>query len=498
MEANFFRFAAAELSNKIQGTRIAKIYMPGPSLYTLDLGRVGYLIWACSRKQGFFYLSQNKPPNPSHPPSYAMWLRKRAKNTRIQDIKIDWVHRRMALAVTSREAVWLVLDIRNGVQMLQELDAAWDKEASWPEWSQIQEQDQIWESYPQLSPPLRKELSIRDPDDSKKLLNNLKLGVPEGFLVCKGLRGGSQLSCFRVTESRGCQDYDSALEAAEIWGANQVEGFLYSGEEAKQEKQQKKYTKKLEKRLDQVQKDRQRLEEMVAQEEKARLIQANLYQLSPGQKTDELKVSDPVQGEQRIALDRKLTVQENMEQLFQRAAKGKRGLRHVEERERELTNARAENSDACIAASDSRKKAGEIKHTAGQRDLYRKARIFLSSDGFQILRAKNSRVARDLLRENASSQDLWLHVQDGPGAHVVLKRGGKNVQVPETSLEEAAILAALSSYQKHEHKGRVMCALVRDVRPIKGGAPGQVIVDRVHQTLVIPLDADLETRLRVD
>ncbi len=496
MEANFFRFAADELFSRIKCQRIQKVYMPGPDLYTLDLGRAGNLILACSRRQGFFYLSSVKPPNTEQPASKVMWLRKHLKNRRILETRSQWVNRRMAFALSGQPGQWLILDLLRGPGLVQGLDPDFDGEIVWPKLEQVKFHDEIWKTHPHISPPLRKELSARSPEKAGKLLAQLSLGHAEGFFICRDKRDNSMLSCFKPSGDFFCQGFGSALEACESFGRSRLDAFLPASLEALQNKLDKKRSTRLDKQLRRIQEDRSRLKNMVLCGEKGRLIQANLYRLKADEKTQRLTIVDHTGTEHIVELDGKLSILENMEKLFRSAAKGKRGLKIISQREKDLL--------AGFSGGEKVKKVVPERYPAGRKSekissgtiLSRRAHIFRSSDGHIILRAKNSRTAGDLLRDHASSSDLWFHVQDGPGAHTILKRQGKEDQVPEKSMHEAACLAALASYQKKEQKGRVMCALVRDVRPVKGASPGQVKVDRILETLVIPLDPELEKRLK--
>ena len=113
------------------------------------------------------------------------------------------------------------------------------------------------------------------------------------------------------------------------------------------------------------------------------------------------------------------------------------------------------------------------------------------------MRGKNKKANHKLLSSGASSFDLWFHAQDGPGAHIILKRDYKDQKVPEKSMREAAALAGLFSYQKDAGQAKIMCALVKDVRKVKGFDLGRVMVDKVLKTLLVTLEPDLEDRLRV-
>ncbi len=96
-----------------------------------------------------------------------------------------------------------------------------------------------------------------------------------------------------------------------------------------------------------------------------------------------------------------------------------------------------------------------------------------------------------------SMHDYWFHAQDEPGAHVILKRNFSSQKVPRTSLEQGAIIAARSSWQKQASKAQVICAQVKNVRTIKGAAWGQVRVQQMEECLLVPMDESLEERLLI-
>ena len=57
------------------------------------------------------------------------------------------------------------------------------------------------------------------------------------------------------------------------------------------------------------------------------------------------------------------------------------------------------------------------------------------------------------------------------------------------------MLTALKSAWKNDLRADIMVALARDVRPVKGGPPGSVFVDKTLRVLSAPLDPDLEDKL---
>ena len=72
----------------------------------------------------------------------------------------------------------------------------------------------------------------------------------------------------------------------------------------------------------------------------------------------------------------------------------------------------------------------------------------------------------------AGGSDIWLHAREIPGAHVIIKCGGKP-PAPAT-LRQAAELAATYSRARDATSVPVDFTFVRHVRRIKGAGPGLV------------------------
>ena len=122
-------------------------------------------------------------------------------------------------------------------------------------------------------------------------------------------------------------------------------------------------------------------------------------------------------------------------------------------------------------------------------------RLFRSSDGFSSRPGTQCKGQPSTAQLAASPFDYWFHAKDVPGAHVVLRRDHPRQEVPEQSLRQAAILAALSSKAATNPKAEVICAQVRDVRKIKGAHLGMVRVENIDRVLYVDLDSSLEESL---
>ena len=99
-----------------------------------------------------------------------------------------------------------------------------------------------------------------------------------------------------------------------------------------------------------------------------------------------------------------------------------------------------------------------------------------SRDGFTILIGKNSRQNEEVTFHQAAANDIWLHARGVPGAHVIIKAGGRDI--PRSTIEQAANLAAYYSQARGSTSVPVDYTLQRHVRHMKGGGPGMVIYER--------------------
>ncbi|NCC25951.1 MAG: DUF814 domain-containing protein [Deltaproteobacteria bacterium] len=493
MDAIFLSHLIGELRAALIGLRVGKVFQPGPNIWTLDMGRPGHLVLLTAKGQEALFLSPAKMDNPASPPATAMWLRKRISGRVVIDVIGDWPRRRLSLALGGADPVFLILDLGTGTELVHQLPAEFGHLCPWPTLEEFLSMDRVWERYPQITPALRRELRelVHDGQESRagSLYEAVRNGLADGFWIRRS-EGGSPLAWPVRNESGEC--YDTALDAALAHGLRRTMARV--GAEAADRERARLEKRSRARVLNHLERDEARLMTMVGQAGAASLIKGNLHRLDPKTRTAEIEVSGPDGESVHIVLDPALTVQENMARMFARAAKGRRGLPKVAERRLAVSSGQAEVS---VPIPQSRKADRPRGRTQVQPDRYARAQVrtYRSSDGFLILRGKNKAANHRLLSFLCSPFDLWFHVEGGPGAHVILRRDHPNHEVPETSLNQAAALAGIFSHQSGSDRARVICALVRDVRKIKGADLGHVAVDRVLYSLVVPLDPDLETRL---
>lgn len=109
---------------------------------------------------------------------------------------------------------------------------------------------------------------------------------------------------------------------------------------------------------------------------------------------------------------------------------------------------------------------------------------YISSDGFSIYVGKNNRQNEKLTLKTAHRDDIWLHVQNMPGSHVLIVK--ENKEIPATTLEEAGILAAYYSKAKNSNNVPVDYTERKNVKKQANSKPGMVIYNNFNTIIVNP------------
>jgi len=120
---------------------------------------------------------------------------------------------------------------------------------------------------------------------------------------------------------------------------------------------------------------------------------------------------------------------------------------------------------------------------------------YKSSDGFDIFVGKNNKQNDLLTFKIASSKDIWMHARNIPGSHTIIRSSGRDI--PNSTLEEAAMLAAYHSKASKSAKVPVDYTMVKFVKKPPGAKPGMVIYDKFKTFIVTP-DEALANKLRVN
>lgn len=504
MEANFFRFLAAELGHTLLGRRIDTVFGPAPGVWTLTLQSTGeplHLLFRPARLAGLLFLSAVKPPNPKDAPAMAMWFRKRLRNRKIIGWTMDWPSLRLALELTPRldppSGDHLVLDVRNGMSLVDSLEPGFGAQPDWPALEDVLEDPDIWREYPHISPPLRKALTGLPPDEAHRLYLSVAGGTAQTFHI--PTRSDTSQPPQAWPGGDGDESFGTAIEAANAFGQRTLFPLLEMEEERPEQTRLKRERKKIKRNLARL--DEEEARQLALGDEKilAEALQAELYRFKEAKSLETITVTHPERGPMTVALNPHLSPVENMALYFKRAAKAERGFPHIHRRRAELLD-QLDQLERGVLQPLARPDESDIPLPKGPTSLPKRYKglavtVFRSSDGFTLVRGKNKRANHDMLSRAASPFDYWFHLADGPSSHVILKRDHPAQEVPQRTLVEAARLCAIKSHSRDDGKAEVMYALVKDVRKVKGFAHGQVVVDKRLGTLRVELDPDIETAL---
>lgn len=121
---------------------------------------------------------------------------------------------------------------------------------------------------------------------------------------------------------------------------------------------------------------------------------------------------------------------------------------------------------------------------------------YISSDGTHIYVGKNNRQNDYLTMKFASKEDLWFHVQNMPGSHVIVKNQGS--QISDSTLEEAASLAAYYSKGKNGSNIAVDYTIRKNVRKPKNAKTGMVIYENFQTIIISPKKEIIQKIIKVE
>ncbi|GKQ42700.1 hypothetical protein RD055328_06230 [Companilactobacillus sp. RD055328] len=111
---------------------------------------------------------------------------------------------------------------------------------------------------------------------------------------------------------------------------------------------------------------------------------------------------------------------------------------------------------------------------------------FISTDGSLITVGRNNVQNDQLSLKTAKKSDIWLHVKNIPGSHVIISDN----QPSEQTLNEAALLAAFYSKAKNSSKVEVDYVPIKQLKKPNGSKPGFVIYEGQKTLITTP---DLQT-----
>ena len=236
---------------------------------------------------------------------------------------------------------------------------------------------------------------------------------------------------------------------------------------------------------------------------KADLLAANLYKIE--EKAKEVEVFDFYNNDNplMISLNPMKTPWENINDYYNRAKKVKTAVTYARKdlpRQNNLLSYLTQLEDF-INRAESISDLEEIREEMVDNNLIKKKGNkkkkakkskplhYKTNTGADIYVGKNSKQNDYITLKLARKEDLWFHVKDNPGSHVILKTD----KIHNEDIEKAAYLAALNSSVSNDKKVDVDYTEKKNVNKAKGAKDGMVYYEN-FSTITVNLDTKIDLK----
>ena len=209
----------------------------------------------------------------------------------------------------------------------------------------------------------------------------------------------------------------------------------------------------------------------------------------------------------KIPLDKTISVMENSKKYFAKYNKLKRTYEAlteltVETREEleHLTSVQtfldmAIDENSLTQVKEELISCGYIKGHYGRKGDRKAAKSkplhYVSGDGFHMYVGKNNIQNDELTFKFANGGDMWFHAKKMPGSHVIVRLEGAG-ELPDSTYEEAARLAAYYSSGRTAPKVEIDYTERRNIKKPAGAKPGFVIYHTNYSMVAEPQIAGIK------
>ncbi len=269
-----------------------------------------------------------------------------------------------------------------------------------------------------------------------------------------------------------------------------------------------KIRKRLKRKIAKIEREAADKQEHLELEPLGELLKSTLHRIKRGDReVTVINYWSPGLEEISIPLNPALSPIQNLEKIYKRVKKAKRGLAMIKTRlaayrdelayledlayQVEKCRDQEEISEyAAILDISSREhgqqpheQRGEKKNTPAGRQS-KGVSIKQLDGGSTIIVGKNAVGNEEIYRQLSNGNDLWFHAKEIPGAHVLLKTPN-NRPATDAEIKAAARLAAANSRGWNDTRVEVMYLPRKYIKKPKGGKPGQVLINGPQQTITV-------------
>lgn len=236
----------------------------------------------------------------------------------------------------------------------------------------------------------------------------------------------------------------------------------------------------------------------------ADIIMANLYQIKPGDK--KLLTINPYNNEEiEISIDETISPNDNAQKYYKLYNKAKNAyafsqkmlndvkqdLAYYETIIYSLNNVKTiqeleQIKEELIKSGLTKLNKGE-KSQKVQSKKQKQEKIDLEQvdiDGFKVYIGKNNKQNDYIISKLSAHNDIWLHAQEIPGSHILIKLPPEDIQVSDDTIYKAAELAAKYSQAKGSSKIPVIYTRRKFIKKPPAAKPGYVIYKN-EKTIIV-------------
>ena len=257
-----------------------------------------------------------------------------------------------------------------------------------------------------------------------------------------------------------------------------VRGFLELKREDRERKRLENYLRSIDRKIQALRKSIDELKNPVDYEKYRYYGDLLMTYASALKRENPVKVKGFMGEDVVIDIDPSKTIQENARDYYRKYKKAK-----AREEKKDEMIARIERE---IERLEQMREHGEIPEKPERVQTEKPYREFTTENGYKILVGKNAKGNELITFRIAKPYDLFFHVREAPGSHVILRLKEKGKRPPERDIKRAASIAAWFSKAKHSNLVPVQFTEVRYLRKPKKEKQGKVILTREEVIFVQP------------
>lgn len=381
----------------------------------------------------------------------------------------------------------------------------------------------FYQNYEGFSPVVGKELIFRagiDPrinwglvsEDEKFRLNSLFLklrdDIIKGNLLAFDYRDDKKIKeyhCLKLNHLNFKEnEYELMSEAIDDFYSLNKSNDRLDQMKAELSKKVSSHMKSVNKKINILNNNISKSQNADESKKKADLLAANLYRLE--EKSKEVVLEDFYNDNKaiKISLDPSKSPWDNINDYYNRAKKIKSSVSYAQKdlpKQVELLNY-LKQLDDFIDRTSSISDLNEIKEEMIDNKLIKrktkkknkvklsKPMHFKTKNGSDIYVGKNSKQNDYITLKLARKDDIWFHVKDLPGSHVILKAD----KINQEDIIVASYLAATNSSVASENKVDVDYTEKKNVNKAKGAKEGMVYYEN-FKTITVDMSLNIEDKI---